>query len=56
MCKVVFATSGYEQSITNLSRVSLSTDNVFRDGWQNELGTVIGSTSAGYTCTLTCVL
>jgi protocatechuate 3,4-dioxygenase beta subunit len=56
VCKVVYATTGYEQSVTNLSRVSLSTDNVFSDGWQNELGTVTGSTSAGYTCTLTCVL
>ncbi len=56
VCKVVYATSGYEQSVTNLSRVSLSTDNVFRDGWQNELGTVVGSSSAGCTCTLTCVL
>jgi protocatechuate 3,4-dioxygenase beta subunit len=56
VCKVVYATSGYEQSLTNLSKVSLSTDNVFGDGWQNELGTVIGSVAAGYTCTLTCVL
>jgi protocatechuate 3,4-dioxygenase beta subunit len=56
VCKVVYATSGYEQSVSNLSRVSLSTDNVFSDGWQNELGTVTGSTSAGYVCTLTCVL
>jgi protocatechuate 3,4-dioxygenase beta subunit len=56
VCKVVYATSGYEQSLTNLSKVSLSTDMVFSDGWQNELGTVVGSTSAGYTCTLTCVL
>ena len=37
-------------------RVSLTTDNVFSDGWQTELGTVTGDTTNGYTCTLTCVL
>jgi len=56
VCRTVYATSGYEQSVSNLSQVTLATDNVFRDGWQNELGTVTGSTSAGYACTLTCVL
>ncbi len=56
VCKVVYATTGYEQSVTNLAQTSLSTDNVFSDGWQHELGTVTGSVAAGYTCTLTCVL
>src|SRR5262249_32063429 len=31
VCRVVYAQSGYEQSVTNLSRVSLATDNVFGD-------------------------
>jgi protocatechuate 3,4-dioxygenase beta subunit len=56
VCKLVYATAGYEQSVTNLAQTSLATDNVFSDGWQNELGTVTGSVSGGYTCTLTCVL
>ena len=32
ICDVVFATSGYSQSVTNFSQTSLTTDNVFRDG------------------------
>jgi protocatechuate 3,4-dioxygenase beta subunit len=52
-CKDVFATSGYEQSVTNLSRVSLASDNVFGDdGGVHELGTVTGSISGGMTVEL----
>jgi len=50
--KTVYATDGYGQSVTNLSRVSLATDMVFRDGWSLELGTVTGSVANGYTATL----
>src|SRR5829696_5336433 len=32
-CEAVYATSGYEQSVSNLSRVSLSSDMVFSDGF-----------------------
>ena len=42
--------------MANLQRVSLTTDNVFSDSWQTELGTVTGDTTNGYSCTLTCVL
>jgi protocatechuate 3,4-dioxygenase beta subunit len=56
VCNTVYATSGYEQSVSNMSRVSLTTDMVFQDSWRQELGTVTGSTDDGYTCTLTCVL
>jgi len=56
VCQVVYATSGYEQSVSNLERVSLTTDMVFGDSWQTELGTVTGDTTSGYSCTLTCVL
>ena len=56
VCQVVYATSGYEQSVANLQRVSLTTDMVFSDSWQTELGTVTGDTTNGYTCALTCVL
>jgi len=52
ICKVVYATDGYRQSVTNLSQVSLATDNVFSDGWSSELATVAGSIAAGYTATL----
>jgi protocatechuate 3,4-dioxygenase beta subunit len=52
-CSEVYATTGYEQSVTNLSQITLASDNVFSDGWTNELGTVTGSPSAGYVVTLT---
>jgi hypothetical protein len=52
----VYATSGYEQSVSNLQRVSLTADMVFSDSWQTELGSVTGDTTNGYVCTLTCVL
>lgn len=48
----VYATSGYEQSVANLSQVSLESDNVFSDGWEQELGTVTGSVTDGLTVAL----
>ena len=52
-CDLVYATSGYEASVTNLSQVSLATDNVFSDGSALELATITGSVAAGLTATLT---
>ena len=43
---------GYEQSVTNLQRVSLATDNVFSDGASLEIPSVSGDVSTGYTATL----
>jgi protocatechuate 3,4-dioxygenase beta subunit len=53
VCDVVYATSGYEQSVVNLSRTSLATDMVFRDGASLETPTVTGSVDDGYVATLT---
>ena len=53
-CDLVYATAGYEQSVTNLTQVSLESDNVFRDdGGVHQLGTVTGSVADGMTVTLT---
>jgi protocatechuate 3,4-dioxygenase beta subunit len=52
-CDEVYATSGYASSVTNLSQVSLATDNVFRDGSSLELATVSGSVGGGLTAMLT---
>ena len=52
-CDLVYATSGYAQSVTNLSQVTLATDNVFSDGSSLELATITGSVSAGLTAALT---
>jgi len=52
-CDAVYATSGYEQSVTNLSRITLATDGIFSDGASLELATMSGSVSGGYTASLT---
>jgi protocatechuate 3,4-dioxygenase beta subunit len=52
-CDLVYATTGYEASVTNLSQVSLATDNVFSDGASLELATMTGNVSGGFTATLT---
>ena len=52
VCQQVYATSGYSQSITNLSRVSLKTDNVFSDGYSLQLGTMTGSVGDDLRATL----
>jgi hypothetical protein len=51
-CDEVYATSGYEQSVRNLSQVSLASDNVFSDGASLELATMTGSVAGGYTAAL----
>lgn len=52
-CERVYATQGYEQSLRNLARTSLDTDNVFRDGYSLQLATVTGSISTGLVASLT---
>lgn len=53
MCETVYAESGYESSVRNLSRVSLAGDMVVGDdGGASQLGTVTGNVSSGYTVTL----
>jgi len=52
-CDLVYATSGYQSSITNLSQVSLASDMVFSDGSSLELATITGSIATGLTATLT---
>ncbi|MHA3704113.1 dioxygenase family protein [Jatrophihabitans sp. YIM 134969] len=53
VCDTVYATEGYEQSVTNLAKVSLDGDNVFGDdGGVSQLPTVTGDVSSGYTMRL----
>ena len=47
ICDVVFATSGYSQSVTNLAQTSLATDNVFSDGATYETPTYSGDVTSG---------
>jgi hypothetical protein len=53
VCEAVYATPGYEASVGNLSRVSLSGDNVFGDdGGASQLATVTENVTSGYTVRL----
>lgn len=51
-CEEVYATTGYEQSVTNLARTSLESDMVFSDGYSLQLAAMTGSVSQGYVATL----
>ena len=54
ICQQVYATSGYEQSVTNLAEVSLEEDNVFGDdGGASQLATVTGDLESGLAVSLT---
>jgi protocatechuate 3,4-dioxygenase beta subunit len=52
VCDEVYATSGYTNSAANLSRVSLASDGIFRDGYATQLATTSGDVANGYTATL----
>ncbi|HEY3073050.1 MAG TPA: intradiol ring-cleavage dioxygenase, partial [Candidatus Limnocylindrales bacterium] len=53
ICDQVYATEGYQQSVANLSRVSLQSDSVFGDdSGVRELGTMSGSVQQGLTVDL----
>ena len=49
----MYATAGYEASVTNLAPLSLTSDMVFSDSSALELATVTGSVASGLTATLT---
>ena len=52
VCEEVYATEGYEQSVTNLGQVSLDSDGIFSDGHSLQLARVTGSVEEGYVATL----
>jgi protocatechuate 3,4-dioxygenase beta subunit len=53
VCDTVYATDGYSDSVANLRRLSIETDSIFSDGYDQQLATVKGSVEEGYTATLT---
>lgn len=54
ICDAVYATAGYERSVTNLAGVTLATDDVFGDdGGIHQIASVTGSLDAGYVAALT---
>ena len=52
VCDEVYATEGYEQSVTNVSQVSLESDMVFADGYSSQLAQWSGSVEDGIGLTL----
>jgi protocatechuate 3,4-dioxygenase beta subunit len=53
-CEQVYAQDGYEASVSNLAKVSLSSDMVFGDdGGVSQLGAVTGDVTNGFTVALT---
>jgi protocatechuate 3,4-dioxygenase beta subunit len=53
VCDTVYAEDGYESSVSNLSRLTLTSDNVFGDdGGASQLATVTGDVASGYTVSL----
>jgi protocatechuate 3,4-dioxygenase beta subunit len=51
-CTAVYADSRYGSSADDMSRLSLDTDGIFRDGWTDQLATMSGSVDEGYAASL----
>jgi hypothetical protein len=53
VCDEVYGSAaGYEQSVTNLSQLSLESDGVFADGYASQLASWAGSVADGLTLEL----
>lgn len=53
VCNVVYQSTGYSKSLTNLAQTSLAKDMVFSDGSSLQVATTEGSVAAGYVASLT---
>ena len=51
-CEVVYGDGRYGNSLSNLGLLSLTSDNVFADGWEDQLANVSGSIDDGYQVSL----
>lgn len=52
-CDLVYATTGYQASVANLSQTSLTSDMVFSDGSTNQVATMSGDVASGFSAALT---
>ncbi|MFT3710070.1 MAG: intradiol ring-cleavage dioxygenase [Archangium sp.] len=52
-CNSVYATSGYESSVSNFAKITLASDNVFSDGTTLQVPTVTGDAVSGFNAALT---
>ncbi len=48
VCSLVYASSGYGQSVSNFAQISFATDNVFSDGVTLQEAALAGSVASGY--------
>ncbi|MFI1355096.1 intradiol ring-cleavage dioxygenase [Streptomyces sp. NPDC020898] len=53
VCDTVYATDGYSKSVENLGELSLESDMIFSDGYDQQMAAMEGSVDKGYTATLT---
>ena len=51
-CDAAYASAGYEQSAQTLAQLSLDSDMVFADGYEQQLATAEGDPDGGYALTL----
>lgn len=51
-CSEVYTTSGYASSATNLAGISFATDNVFSDGTEQQMASISGTPTNGYSASL----
>ena len=53
VCNAVYGTDGYETSARNFPQITLATDNVFSDGYNEQMATLSGDVTNGHTAKLT---
>jgi protocatechuate 3,4-dioxygenase beta subunit len=53
VCNAVYGTTGYETSAKNLPQITLASDNVFSDGYSEQMAALSGDVTGGYTSKLT---
>ncbi|MBN8284164.1 intradiol ring-cleavage dioxygenase [Zoogloea sp.] len=51
-CNEVYATSGYGNSAINLAAINFASDNVFSDGTEQQMASISGTTTNGYSASL----
>jgi protocatechuate 3,4-dioxygenase beta subunit len=51
-CDLVYATAGYEKSVTNMKQTTLASDNVFSDGSSLQVATTTGNVTDGFAAKL----
>lgn len=51
-CEAVYSTDNYGDSVTPYSHITLESDNVFSDGWEQQTPEIAGGVQSGYSATI----